>query len=77
MCSTLRNVVKAFFIEREEIDAILKQSQGSLIGRKLELINLQDIEKKMKANPFPDRNVVDADEMGPGKAKAGKAKAGN
>jgi cell division protein FtsQ len=40
------------FIEREEIDAILKQSQGRLIGRNLEHINLNDIEDQMKANPY-------------------------
>lgn len=40
------------FIEREEIDAILKQSQGTLIGRRLEGINLNDIEQKIKSNPY-------------------------
>jgi len=40
------------FIEREEIDAILKQSEGQLIGRKLEGINLHAIEDKIKANPY-------------------------
>lgn len=40
------------FIEREEIDAILKQSQGTLIGRKLEQINLNEIEQKIKSNPY-------------------------
>ena len=49
------------FIEREEIDAILKQSQGQLIGRQLEGINLQEIEKKMKANPYIAMATVYAD----------------
>jgi cell division protein FtsQ len=40
------------FIEIEEIDAILKQSQGQLIGRDLEKINLHDIEKSIAANPY-------------------------
>ncbi|MFA6278041.1 MAG: cell division protein FtsQ [Pedobacter sp.] len=40
------------FIEREEIDAILKQSQGELIGRNLEQINIHQIEKTLKANPY-------------------------
>lgn len=40
------------FIEREEIDAILKQNQGTLIGRNLERINLEDIEKNIKSNPY-------------------------
>lgn len=40
------------FIEREEIDAILKQSQGQLVGRSLERINIHDIEEALKANPY-------------------------
>jgi len=40
------------FIEIEEIDAILKQSQGDLIGRNLEKINLHEIEKSIAANPY-------------------------
>lgn len=40
------------FIEREEVDAILRQSQGDLIGRKLENINTHEIEKAMQANPY-------------------------
>ncbi len=40
------------FIEIEEIDAILKQNQGDLIGRNLEGINLHDIEKSIAANPY-------------------------
>jgi cell division protein FtsQ len=40
------------FIEREEIDAILKQGQGSLIGRRLNDLNLEKIERNIKSNPF-------------------------
>lgn len=40
------------FIEREEIDAILKQGQGSLIGRNLEEINIHEIERSLKTNPY-------------------------
>ncbi|RZK76363.1 MAG: cell division protein FtsQ [Pedobacter sp.] len=49
------------FIEREEIDAILRQSQGNLIGRELEGINLEDIEKSIKANPYIAFATVYAD----------------
>ncbi|WP_235964609.1 cell division protein FtsQ/DivIB [Pedobacter gandavensis] len=49
------------FIEREEIDAVLKQSQGSLIGQKLENINLHAIEKKIISNPYIARAIVFAD----------------
>jgi cell division protein FtsQ len=49
------------FIEREEIDAILKQNEGQLIGRKLEDINLHAIEQKIKANPYIALSTVYAD----------------
>nr|WP_121271227.1 cell division protein FtsQ [Pedobacter schmidteae] len=52
------------FIEREEIDAILKQSQGSLIGQKLTGINLQRIEKNIIANPYIAYATVFADMNG-------------
>ncbi|WP_029282992.1 hypothetical protein [Pedobacter sp. R20-19] len=40
------------FIEREEIDAILKEDQGVLLGRNLEQINIHKIEKKLQSNPY-------------------------
>ncbi|NTD95604.1 cell division protein FtsQ [Agrobacterium tumefaciens] len=40
------------FIEREEIDAILKEDQGVLLGRNLEKINIHKIEKKLQSNPY-------------------------
>lgn len=40
------------FIEREEIDAILKEEQGQLVGRNLQGINIHEIEKSLKANPY-------------------------
>ncbi|WP_052496400.1 cell division protein FtsQ [Pedobacter lusitanus] len=49
------------FIEREEIDAILKQNEGQLIGRKLEGINLHAIEEKIKSNPYIAMSTVYAD----------------
>lgn len=52
------------FIEREEIDAILRQSQGSLIGQKLTGINLQRIEKNIIANPYIAYATVFADMNG-------------
>ena len=49
------------FIEREEIDAILKQSEGQLIGRSLEGINLHAIEQRIKSNPYIALSTVYAD----------------
>ena len=40
------------FIERDEIDAILKQEHGELVGLNLKLINIHEIEKALKANPY-------------------------
>lgn len=40
------------FIEREEIDAILRQDQGVLLGRNIEKINIHQIEKKLRSNPY-------------------------
>lgn len=41
-----------FFIERAEVDQILKSKNGLLVGRKLSEINIQNLEDKLKANPF-------------------------
>lgn len=49
------------FIEREEIDAILKQSEGTLKGRNLENINLQAMERRIIANPYIANAKVFAD----------------
>lgn len=40
------------FIERDEIDAILRKSEGMLVGRNLEQINIHNIEKRLQANPY-------------------------
>lgn len=52
------------FIEREEIDAILKQGQGVLIGKKLKDINLETIERNIKSNPYIAFSTVYADMNG-------------
>jgi cell division protein FtsQ len=49
------------FIEREEVDAILKQSQGILIGKSMSHVNLEDIERKIKANAYIAYATVYAD----------------
>ncbi|TCD02177.1 cell division protein FtsQ [Pedobacter frigidisoli] len=40
------------FIEREEIDAILREDQGVLLGRNIENINIHKIEKTLQSNPY-------------------------
>jgi len=41
-----------FFIDREEVDNILQVNSRSLIGRRMQNINIQALESKLKANPF-------------------------
>jgi cell division protein FtsQ len=41
-----------FFIERAEVDEILNYKNGLLVGRRLNGVNIQDLEDKLKANPF-------------------------
>jgi cell division protein FtsQ len=52
------------FIEREEVDRILLEGSGPLVGRKLEDINIHDLENKLKANPFIEYAKVFADMSG-------------
>jgi cell division protein FtsQ len=53
-CSSIKILIPGSdnFIEREEIDAILKQGQGVLIGKSLDEINIHEIELSLKANPY-------------------------
>lgn len=40
------------FVERAEVDQILIENGGKLIGRELKNINIQKLEEGLKANPF-------------------------
>ena len=53
-CSNVKILIPGAdnFIEREEIDDILKKNQGILIGKPMEQINLDEIEGNIKANPY-------------------------
>ncbi|MET4081402.1 cell division protein FtsQ [Pedobacter sp. UYP30] len=53
-CSNVKILIPGAdnFIERDEIDAILRQSEGMLVGRNLEQINIHKIEKRLQANPY-------------------------
>ncbi|MGZ3766677.1 MAG: cell division protein FtsQ/DivIB, partial [Mucilaginibacter sp.] len=50
-----------YFIDRQEVDNILKVHRHQLIGRNMESINLHDLENKLKANPFIESAKVYAD----------------
>ncbi|MGB4775610.1 MAG: cell division protein FtsQ [Daejeonella sp.] len=49
------------FIEREEVDRILLDNNGPLVGRNLSNINIQQIEANLKSNPFIEYAKVFAD----------------
>jgi cell division protein FtsQ len=41
-----------YFVDRDEVDNILQIHMHALIGRRMENINLHDLESKLKGNPF-------------------------
>lgn len=41
-----------YFIDRDEVDNILQVNSRALIGRRMDDININELEKKLKANPF-------------------------
>lgn len=50
-----------YFIDKQEVENILKLSSTLLVGRKLDKINIHDLESKLKANPFVAYAKVYAD----------------
>ncbi|MGN6638537.1 MAG: cell division protein FtsQ/DivIB [Mucilaginibacter sp.] len=50
-----------YFIDKQEVDNILKIHKHQLIGRNMESINLHALENKLKANPFIQSAMVYAD----------------
>ncbi|MDB5154456.1 MAG: hypothetical protein JWR54_3207 [Mucilaginibacter sp.] len=50
-----------YFIDREEVDNILKARRHQLVGRNMESINLHSLENKLRANPFIESAKVYAD----------------
>jgi cell division protein FtsQ len=41
-----------YFIDQQQVDNILQVSSHTLVGRKMENINIHDLENKLQANPF-------------------------
>lgn len=58
-----------YFIDKEEVDNILKIHRHELVGRNMESINLNDLENKLRANPFIESARVYADMDGVIKVK--------
>ena len=41
-----------YFIDKQQVEGILRFSSNTLVGRKLDNIDIHDLERKLKANPF-------------------------
>ena len=50
-----------YFIDKKEVENILQLSSYTLVGRKIENINLHQLENRLKANPFVEFAKVYAD----------------
>jgi cell division protein FtsQ len=50
-----------YFIDKKVVENILQLSSFSLVGRKIDNINLHDLENRLKANPFVEYAKVYAD----------------
>ncbi len=47
-----------YFIDEQEVDNILQIHSQALIGKKMESINIHEMEEKLKANPFIETATV-------------------
>ncbi|WP_462266253.1 cell division protein FtsQ/DivIB [Mucilaginibacter sp.] len=63
VCKAVRVYIPGsqYFIDKQEVDHILEMNSHMLIGRKLESINLHQLENKLKSNPFIESAQVYAD----------------
>jgi cell division protein FtsQ len=50
-----------YFIDKDEVDHILGIPDHALVGRRMETINIHELENKLKANPFIEFAKVYAD----------------
>ncbi len=50
-----------YFIDRQEVDKMLTANGRVLIGNRVEKINIHDLEKRLRANPFIEFATVYAD----------------
>jgi cell division protein FtsQ len=63
VCSAIKVYIPGshYFIDRQEVDHILQMDSHTLIGRRIENIDLHDLETKLKNNPFIESAKVYAD----------------
>lgn len=50
-----------YFIDRQEVDKILQANNHTLVGRRMETINIHELEKRLRSNPFIEFAKVYAD----------------
>ncbi|GAA4096116.1 cell division protein FtsQ [Mucilaginibacter panaciglaebae] len=50
-----------YFIDKKEVESILQLSSFTLVGRRIDRINMHQLENKLKANPFVEFAKVYAD----------------
>jgi cell division protein FtsQ len=65
-CNDLQVIIpgQQSFIVREDIDKILKETQGSIIGKTLSAIPIHEIEEDLSAIPFVEKATVTKDISG-------------
>ena len=65
-CNDLQIVIpgEQSFIAREDVDKILKETQGSIVGKTLAAIPIHEIEKDLRAIPFVEKAIVSKDISG-------------
>ncbi len=65
-CTDIKIIIPGtqYFVERQEIDAILLKGNGQLIGRNLAGIDIQQLEYKLMKNPFVENARVYTDMNG-------------
>src|ERR1700709_2797962 len=54
VCSNVKVYIPGnqYFIDREEVDNILQIHNHAIVGRRIEDINIHELETRLKANPF-------------------------
>jgi len=50
-----------YFIDRQEVDKIIQANNHVLVGRRMDNINIYDLEKRLRSNPFIEFAKVYAD----------------
>jgi len=65
-CSDLRVIIpgEQSFVSREDVDKLLMEKHGAIVGRTLSSLPIHDIERDLKAIPFIEEALVNVDMNG-------------